>query len=176
MQNPVSTIISSALVLGTIVLMTACGGGDSSDDNTPAGPTGSQPSQPSSPTPTPSAPTPSTTTSTPTPGPAAGDATQGKADFNSTGCAVCHGANADGIASTGPNITGSMTAGIGSWTLDDFTKAVRLGTDDEGMQLCANMLKYNAGLLSDAKLANIFAFVQSQSSENMPTPAAGCGD
>ena len=68
-----------------------------------------------------------------------GDATKG-ATVYSTNCVSCHSADAAG--KEGPNITMSMTAGIGSWTYQQFHDAVRLGKDKDGTQLCPFMTPF----------------------------------
>jgi mono/diheme cytochrome c family protein len=75
-----------------------------------------------------------------------------------TNCAICHGPKGAGLL--GPNITGSTTAGIGSWTDAQFTAAVRTGVDDEGEALCLDMTRFSVALLSDAQLTAIHAFLK----------------
>jgi hypothetical protein len=79
------------------------------------------------------------------------------------GCNACHGENAEG--SLGPNITGSMTAGIGSWTEAQFYQVVRNGVARSGMKVCIEMLPFTAAMLSDQGVADIFAFVTSKTSD-----------
>lgn len=86
-------------------------------------------------------------------------------------CASCHGAKAAG--SLGPNITFSVSAGIGSLTLDQFSAAVRTGvrpaaggTDGgsgggaDGGVLCDQMTRYTKAALSDATLESIYSYLQ----------------
>src|SRR5262245_29812702 len=72
-------------------------------------------------------------------------------------CLICHGTTGAGLL--GPNITGSTTAGIGSWTYAQFVAAVRTGVDDEGKQLCADMTRFPATQINDADLKAIHDFV-----------------
>jgi mono/diheme cytochrome c family protein len=80
-------------------------------------------------------------------------------------CNACHGENAEGTL--GPNITGSMTAGIGSWTEAQFYQVVRNGTARSGMKVCAEMIPFTSAMLSDQGIADIFAFVMSKSSDTV---------
>jgi mono/diheme cytochrome c family protein len=75
-----------------------------------------------------------------------------------TNCSICHGPKGAGLL--GPNITGSTSAGIGSWTDAQFTAAVRTGVDDEGRQLCADMTRFAATMISDAQLTAIHDFLK----------------
>jgi hypothetical protein len=66
-----------------------------------------------------------------------------------------------GGGSLGPNITGSMTAGIGSWSEADFTTALRTGTAKSGKKFCALMVAYSASALSDVEVKNLYAYLKS---------------
>jgi hypothetical protein len=72
-------------------------------------------------------------------------------------CASCHGAQAEGRL--GPNISGSPTAGIGLWTSAQFLTALRSGVDDAGRTFCRSMPTYSAVQISDAQVAELFAYV-----------------
>ena len=76
--------------------------------------------------------------------PADGDADRGKATFMRVGCYQCHGREAQG-ASTGPRL------GPNPLPLAAFTRAVRTPRND--------MPPYSAKILSDADLADVYAFV-----------------
>jgi mono/diheme cytochrome c family protein len=78
-------------------------------------------------------------------------------------CNSCHGENAEGTL--GPNITGSMTAGIGGWTEAQFYQVVRNGVARSGMKVCTEMVPFTAAMLPDQGIADIFAFVMSKSSD-----------
>ena len=77
-------------------------------------------------------------------------------------CNSCHGDNAEG--KLGPNITGSMTAGIGSWTAAQFHDAVRSGKNRKGATLYL-MPPFDATYLSDQDIADLRAFTQSKMSD-----------
>ncbi|MBM4783675.1 MAG: cytochrome c [Archangiaceae bacterium] len=97
-----------------------------------------------------------------------GNAVNGQAIYANKGCSSCHGMSAEGTAS-GPNISGSGTAGIGNWSQADFTKAVRQAQSPSGKAYCSNMQPNPT--LSDTQVADLFAFVKSKMSENKPTKA-----
>lgn len=88
--------------------------------------------------------------------------------YKSAGCNTCHGENAEGTQ--GPNISGNMTAGIGSWTQAQFHDAVRNGKNRKGMPLCQLMLAFDESMVSEQGIADIYAFCKSKDS---PTPVAG---
>jgi mono/diheme cytochrome c family protein len=72
---------------------------------------------------------------------------RGKATFTRVGCYQCHGREAQG-ASTGPRL------GPNPLPLAAFSRAVRTPRND--------MPPYSAKILSDAELANVYAFVASR--------------
>jgi len=76
--------------------------------------------------------------------PADGDVDRGKQTFMRVGCYQCHGREAQG-ASTGPRL------GPNPLPLAAFTRAVRTPRND--------MPPYSARILSDADLADVYAFV-----------------
>jgi mono/diheme cytochrome c family protein len=73
-------------------------------------------------------------------------------------CASCHGPEAAG--GIGPNITSSTSAGIGTWSEEDFFRAVRTGVDDEGETLCDVMPRFSSSTLSDTQLASIYDYLR----------------
>jgi mono/diheme cytochrome c family protein len=75
-----------------------------------------------------------------------------------TNCSICHGPKGAGLL--GPNITGSTSAGIGSWTDAQFTTSVRTGVNDKGRELCADMTRFPVALISDAQLTAIHDFLK----------------
>lgn len=83
-------------------------------------------------------------------------AKEGAALF-ATNCATCHGPAAAGAI--GPNITSSTSAGIGSWSEEEFFRAVRTGVDDEGEMLCEVMPRFSQSTLGDNQLASIYDFL-----------------
>ena len=82
----------------------------------------------------------------------AGNADAGKKLFASIGCYQCHGYEAQGSNATGPRI------GPRPMAFASFSRYVR--------QPSGQMPPYTAKVVSDADLANIYAFVQSR-----PEPA-----
>ena len=86
-------------------------------------------------------------------------------------CSSCHGTQGQG--DIGSNITGSTTAGIGSWTAEQFATAVRTGVDDEGKQLCAEMTRFSTAALSDAELTKIHDYLLTQVNDTEHEPT-GC--
>lgn len=88
-----------------------------------------------------------------------GDATKGAAAYKKATCDSCHGTNGEGML--GPNITGS-SAGIGTMTEPQFLDAIRNGKNKNGMDLCFLMTKFPASSVSDADVADIYAFLKSK--------------
>ncbi|HZP33290.1 MAG TPA: cytochrome c [Candidatus Acidoferrales bacterium] len=77
----------------------------------------------------------------------AGDAKNGKALYTTAGCYECHGREAQGGAGTGPRL------GPAPLPYQAFAYQVRSPRDQ--------MPPYTAKVLSDAQLADIYAFVRS---------------
>jgi hypothetical protein len=73
---------------------------------------------------------------------------------------ACHGADAQGGG--GPNITMSMTAGIGSWTYQQFYDAVRSAKGKDGTDLCLLMTKFETKDVSDSGMQDLYAFLKSK--------------
>lgn len=93
-----------------------------------------------------------------------GNVTSGMSLFAGRTCNGCHGPAGEGN-STGPNITGSTTAGIGSWNLAAFTKAVREATSPSGRKYCTTMTAYPT--LTDQQVADLFAFLMAQKNDTV---------
>jgi cytochrome c2 len=160
-------IVLSLATISLIVALPACG----STDNAAGGP--SSAGAPSS------AGNPSSTGSSGTP---TGSAANGATLFmsQSLACNTCHADDASG--GIGPNISGSTTAGIGSWTYSDFHNAVRLGEDKSGTKkLCFLMIAIPATpstaggpSVSDQGIADIYAFLQTKKNDTVNHGTGGC--
>jgi len=87
-----------------------------------------------------------------TPAAPAGNADAGKKLFTSVGCYQCHGYEAQGSNATGPRL------GPRPMAFTAFSRYVR--------QPSGQMPPYTVKVVSDADLANIYAFIQSR-----PEPA-----
>jgi cytochrome c553 len=87
-----------------------------------------------------------------------GDAAKGNTLYG-TQCLSCHGVGATG--NQGPNITMSMTAGIGSWTYQNFHDAVRLAKDKDGTDLCIFMSKFAEKDVSETGMQDLYAYLKS---------------
>jgi mono/diheme cytochrome c family protein len=89
-----------------------------------------------------------------------GSADSPAAAFAQSGCAVCHGENGAGTAA-GPHLAG------GRLTLAEFTAAVRRGQ--------RTMPAYGAQALSDERIGEIHAYLQSQAPLDVATGRADTG-
>ncbi|HEY0466915.1 MAG TPA: cytochrome c [Polyangiaceae bacterium] len=102
---------------------------------------------------------------------ATGDAAKGGPLFTNL-CVSCHGADAAG--NQGPNITMSMTAGIGTWTPLQFHDAVRLGKDKDGTMLCPFMTVFLTSDVDDAGIADIYAYLKTKPIVDVPNNGSYC--
>ena len=100
---------------------------------------------------------------TPDAGPT-GSVSAGMTLFAARSCNGCHGNLGEGN-STGPNISGSTTAGIGAWTQAEFTKAVKQAISRTGRMYCATMTPYPT--LSEQQVADLFAFLKAQKNDTV---------
>jgi len=91
-----------------------------------------------------------------------GSVSAGMTLFAARSCNGCHGSLGEGN-STGPNISGSTTAGIGAWTLAEFSKAVKQAIGRDNMPLCSTMTAYPS--LNDQQVADLFAFLKAQTND-----------
>ena len=96
--------------------------------------------------------------------------------FNAADCVSCHtDKRNNGVPLAGgralttpfgiyysPNITPDNATGIGKWTLDDFRRALRHGRDDEGNFLFPVFPFTSFTGMSDADIADLFAFLMAQ--------------
>ena len=78
----------------------------------------------------------------------AGDVERGKKTFNRVGCAECHGGEGQGSPNSGPRLGPNPVPFAG------FTAYVRAPKNQ--------MPPYTAKLLSDAELADIYAFLRAR--------------
>lgn len=105
------------------------------------------------------------------------DAVAGELVFHASGCASCHttpGAEpselpvlSGGLAFPSdfgtffaPNITPDPTAGIGSWSLDDFARAVTLGVSPHGQHYYPAFPYTAYQHMTPGDVADLFAFMQ----------------
>ena len=86
-------------------------------------------------------------------------------------CTACHGENAAG--GLGPNITGSVAAGIGSWDEATFTRAIREGVDKSGQKFCLVMSVYPATAMSDVQLRDLYAYLRTLTNDTV-NRGTGC--
>jgi hypothetical protein len=98
-----------------------------------------------------------------------GDPVQGKIVYAQ--CTACHAETAAG--GLGPNITGSVTAGIGSWSEAEFNRVIREGVDRTGQKLCVLMSVYPATSMSDVQLRDLYAYLRTLSNDT-PNRGSGC--
>lgn len=110
------------------------------------------------------------------------DATRGAYLIRLGGCIACHTDAANGVPELGggpalatqfgtfhaPNITSDPTAGIGSWTLAQFSKAMSDGEGPQG-HLYPTFPYENYTLMSDQEIVDLFAALQA--TEPYATPA-----
>ncbi len=104
-----------------------------------------------------------------------GDATRGESVYWASGCASCHIApeSEDKLVLAGgqrfatefgafvaPNISPHPEAGIGSWTLAEFASAVTQGTSPEGQHYYPVFPYASYVRMTDADLADLWAFFQ----------------
>jgi mono/diheme cytochrome c family protein len=82
-------------------------------------------------------------------------------------CADCHGANFAGQPDPGdssiisPNLT-SHADGLGAWTFEDFTTALRQGTRPDGTQINPAFMPWpNFSFLTDMEIEAIYLYLQS---------------
>ena len=100
---------------------------------------------------------------TPDAGPT-GSVSAGMTLFAARSCNGCHGTLGEGN-STGPNISGSTTAGIGAWTQAEFSKAVKQAISRTGRMYCGTMTPYPT--LTDQQVADLFAFLKAQKNDTV---------
>lgn len=113
----------------------------------------------------------------------AADATRGAYLIRLGGCVACHTDAANGVPELGggpalvtqfgtfhaPNITSDPTAGIGNWSIEQFSKAMSDGEGPQG-HLYPTFPYENYTLMSDQEIVDLYAALMATTPH--PTPAA----
>jgi hypothetical protein len=112
-------------------------------------------------------------------------AERGAAFVRARGCAGCHQSDdpADGVLSGrttpfagtdayGANLTPDVETGLGGWSDDAVTDAIRTGVDDEGIALCAPMPHFRD--MTDEEARAIVAYLRALPPVNRDIPASVC--
>jgi hypothetical protein len=81
---------------------------------------------------------------------------RGEALVELNACAVCHQVDMGGFT-VFPNISPDELTGIGSWTDDEISAAIREGVDKDGAAMCATMQRFP---FDDAQVADVIAFLR----------------
>lgn len=81
---------------------------------------------------------------------------RGEALVEMSECKTCHQADFGGLALFA-NITPDEVTGIGTWTDEDISNAVRNGVGKDGSKLCLQMMKYP---FSDEQMADVIEFLR----------------
>lgn len=115
-----------------------------------------------------------------------GDAARGEAVFWAGGCASCHAAPgttgeaklvlAGGYriespfgAFLAPNISPHPAQGLGAWTLEEFAVAMRAGVSPEGRHYYPAFPYGTYGRMTDADVADLWAFLQGLPADATPS-------
>ena len=113
-----------------------------------------------------------------------GDATRGESTFWAAGCSSCHKAKdsetplvlaggqqfvTDFGTFTAPNVSPDPIHGIGEWSLTDFASAVLNGTSPEGRHYFPAFPYTTYARMTDADLADLWAFWQTLPSSDTPS-------
>lgn len=81
---------------------------------------------------------------------------RGQALAEKNTCASCHQADFGGFTAF-PNITPDEATGIGSWTDEEISKAIRNGVDRGGGKICETMQRFP---FNDEEMADMIAFLR----------------
>jgi len=81
---------------------------------------------------------------------------RGQALLNTAQCVTCHQADYGGIGLF-PNISPDELTGIGSWTDEEISAAIRKGNDPDGGKLCAQMMMFP---FSDEEMTDVLEFLR----------------
>jgi len=146
MQRGICTLLRSAGAAGLAVILAACGGGEAGGSGGAGG------------------------VSPPPPLPQRGQAVA------LAQCSSCHGAMLTGtpVGGWAPNLTPDPATGLGTWSEEEITRAVRQGLRKDGNPLCATMPRFDAGALSAADLGAVIAYLRWLPATVSP-PKGGCG-
>lgn len=87
-------------------------------------------------------------------------------EYLAMGCLGCHGANLAGgidVAEPGGELSANITShedGIGNWSLDDFTTALRTGVTPDGNTLSKDMPWKSYSYLTDEETEALYLYLQ----------------
>ncbi len=104
--------------------------------------------------------------------------TTGQALATSLACASCHGSDFSGSESPiapgvyAANLTPDIATGLGSWSDDDITRAIRTGQDDQDSALCAKMPRFST--LADDQASALVAYLRSLPAIAHDIPESEC--
>jgi mono/diheme cytochrome c family protein len=70
------------------------------------------------------------------------------------------------------NITPDKGTGIGDWSDDNMSRAIRTGVDDQGKPLCPTMPKFD--MISDADMKDLIAYLRSLPAVSRTIPDSVC--
>ena len=109
---------------------------------------------------------------------------KGEALVKSNACGSCHTSTtaSDGLLAgqdssvtnssvSGPNLTPDTETGLGSWTVEQITAAIRTGVDEKGEKLCVAMPKFD---LTDDETASVVAYLKSIPAVKRVLPEPTC--
>ncbi len=75
-------------------------------------------------------------------------------------CSGCHGLDFSGIEDNGPNLTADPKTGIGSWSVDDFKRALQQGQRPDGAILDSTMPWYVFDKMTVDEVEAVWMFLQ----------------
>ena len=95
------------------------------------------------------------------PGPISPEDTLAYGEYRAVYCTACHGTDFSGNdLAGGPNITSHETA-LGSWTEEEFARAIREGIRPDGSAISTDMPWETFSLYSDEEVHAIWIYLQS---------------
>lgn len=98
-------------------------------------------------------------------------------------CAFCHATGGVYSGQTmprpmsmqyGANLTPDNETGLGMWTDEEISRAVRQGVGRDGRTLCNLMTRYSPGMLSDANLRALIVFLRNEAPVRQVIPRSTC--